>query len=104
MSQPTATCENCRFWNDRSYHGDNQRTCKRRSPFVPLLRYPGGYDANKAEWPVTWAGDWCGEHQTPESVESIDEFVRRTRRPSRDIQMPAQGRDGSDRQVDGPDG
>lgn len=105
MSQPTATCENCRFWKElrsgdtassvsygnspsKEYHVPwKSGTCHRSAPVWSDYR-SGNTNRPRASWLETGPHDCCGEHQTPESVESIDEFVRRTRQPAPDAQTP----------------
>lgn len=64
------TCWTCRWWtrNHGRVLGDHDAQCRRNAP-SPKLMGTGGSDDSPidylilAEWPVTLANDWCGEHK-----------------------------------------
>lgn len=65
MNRPT--CSTCRF-----FYGivDRRGACRRSAP-VPQ---PRGPELEKREetiavWPLVFADDWCGEHETPAELE-----------------------------------
>ena len=54
---PLLLCCNCRFWLGETENG----ACRRYAP-RPAPPWPGGYAPGYAVWPITTAGEWCGEH------------------------------------------
>ncbi|MCC7139789.1 MAG: hypothetical protein IT460_15305 [Planctomycetes bacterium] len=48
------TCASCRWWA-REAHPLGQ--CRRAAPTLPKMAGSG------AQWPFTWVGDWCGDHE-----------------------------------------
>ena len=54
-------CGNCAYWQER--HG-KQGECRAHAPrLVEAQVVRGGIDPDRALWPLTIAGEWCGEHK-----------------------------------------
>lgn len=84
----TPTCDTCRYWVDLTrtefgYADANMDEivagtgqCRFNPPVTrgcPALDIPGeprcsGDAAERAYWPVTWDGHWCGQHRPRLSV------------------------------------
>lgn len=50
------TCASCRFWLPPEVTADPGE-CHYHAPF------PAGDEHQRARWPLTLAGEWCGEQQ-----------------------------------------
>lgn len=62
------TCKTCRWWScdaDRSNVGDyNQYFCRRHSPTAVLSIHVHGMMPDRSPvFPLTYATDFCGDHQ-----------------------------------------
>lgn len=56
-AKPEPACENCAYWRgNQKRRGD----CRRRAP---TNSYRDFGDDLIAEWPMTTASQWCGEHE-----------------------------------------
>jgi hypothetical protein len=58
----SATCEDCRFWDTSTQHGnaesDTTGLCRKRAPRINKI-------TGMAWWPFTEDTDWCGEYAPP---------------------------------------
>ena len=57
MSEPTESCQSCKFWKENRISGD----C-RRFPPVDIVRIRDGDSTVGAEFPTTYPTEWCGEY------------------------------------------
>ena len=80
MTEMTRTCDTCRFWNRLSPDGsvytdanfdevtDGTGQCRINPPQTVRYAPPvgahthSGDAAHAAWWPITWDGQWCGQH------------------------------------------
>ena len=62
MSEDVAAqCSNCRFWFNDGY---DTGECRRHAPPVLKLGYDHSYRMeDRAHWPNTHGGEWCGDYE-----------------------------------------
>ena len=59
------SCAKCRWWNDPgSRHEFTSGQCRRHGPMMPLrITISETYGNERARWPETVGGDWCGDFE-----------------------------------------